>query len=554
MTLPEWTAPLPNRPPPDGPAPLPDWLEALPDAAEQRSLDEWAIGELGISGLELMERAGIGLAELVCELAPGGPVAVVCGKGNNGGDGFVVARLLRERGREVRVLTLAPLAELHGDALTNAQRLPGAPAQAFTAPALSGAGVVVDAIFGTGFSGEPREPATGAIEAINAASRDGAALVVACDVPSGVDGSTGEVAGVAVQARATATFHAGKPGLWIAPGKAHAGDVRVIDIGIPAGGPGEPMIGLIGEGVTYAVPRRGRESTKFAAGSVLVCGGSAGLTGAPCMACEAAMRAGAGYVTACVPASLNEVFESRLLEEMTILLPDAEGHLEPCAAKRVLERCERAGSLVLGPGLGREPGAVELAQALALDAQVPLLLDADALNAHAGRLASLAGRKAATVLTPHAGELARLLELEGAEVGARRLDSARRAASQARATVVLKGDDTIVAQPDGRVAVSRGGAAALATAGTGDVLSGVIGAYLSKGMDSFAAACAGVFVHAAAGRLAAQEIGPEGVIARDVIAALPRALPRAHADRRSRALPGARTSPGIEAAQRDRLG
>jgi len=501
---------------------LPPWLEALPDAAEQRALDEWAIQQLAIPGLTLMERAGTGLAELVSELAPDGRLVVVCGTGNNGGDGYVTARVLRERGRDVRVVALAPPEELRGDARTNAERLPGERPQPFDARSLAGASAIVDAILGTGFSGEPREAAAGAIAAINAAD----ALVIACDIPSGVNGSTGEIAGAAVEAVATATFHAAKPGLWIAPGKGNSGDVRVIDIGIPAGGPADPAIGLIGDPVTDAVPRRGRKSTKFAAGSVLVCGGSTGLTGAPCLASESAMRAGAGYVIAFVPGSLNAIFEGRLLEVMTSTMPDEHGSLTPEGADRVLERAARADSLVLGPGLGRRPGAVELARQLARAAPIPLLLDADGLNAHAGALAALAGRPAPTVLTPHAGELARLLHFDGADVGARRLHSVRRAAETAQAIVVLKGDDTLVAEPGGRVAISRGAAPALATAGSGDVLSGVIGAYLAKRMDPFHAACAGVFIHACAGRLAARVVGAEGVIAGDLIDALPRVLPR----------------------------
>ncbi|HTP22842.1 MAG TPA: NAD(P)H-hydrate dehydratase [Solirubrobacteraceae bacterium] len=506
--------------------PLPDWLDPLPDAGEQRALDEWAIGERGIPGVELMERAGAGLADLVGELAPAGRVVAVCGKGNNGGDGFVAARLLRDRGREVDVLLLGEVEDLRGDARVNAERLPGPGARPFDGGVLDGAAAIVDAILGTGFSGEPREPAAGAIEAINRASAN--ACVVACDVPSGVDASTGEIAGGAVTARATATFHAAKPGLWIDPGKTHSGDVRVIDIGIPAGGPGEPQVGLISDRASDGIPRRGRASNKFAAGSVLVCGGSLGLTGAPCMASEAAMRAGAGYVTACVPSSLMQIFGSHLLEVMSVPLPDTHGSLEPRGVETVLERSDRSDAVVLGPGLGRAPEAQEFARQLARYAPVPLLLDADGLNAHAGSLSLLAEREAATVLTPHAGELARLLETDSAAIGAHRLQSARRAAKEAQAILVLKGDDTIVAAPDGRTAVNRGGAPALATAGTGDVLSGVVGAFLAKRMDPFQAACAAVFVHARAGMLAAQAIGPEGVIARDVIAALPRALaPRA---------------------------
>jgi hydroxyethylthiazole kinase-like uncharacterized protein yjeF len=500
-----------------------DWFGPLPDAEQQRAIDSWAIQTAGIPGIELMERAGAGLGDLVQTRAPEGRVVVVCGKGNNGGDGLVVARRLRERGREVDVRLLDAPETLRGDARTNLDRLPGPAPRDFDPGAMAGAAAIVDAILGTGFAGEPREPARGAIEAINAAADDGEAVVVACDVPSGVDASTGEIAGAAVRARATATFAAGKPGLWIAPGKAHAGDVTVIDIGIPAGAPVQPLIGLIGDQILGAIPLRGRESTKFAAGSVLVCGGSLGLTGAPCLASEAAMRAGAGYVTAFVPASLNLVFESRLLEVMTVALADEEGSLLPGGADRVRDRLERAGALVLGPGIGRRPGAVDLVRDLAASAEIPLLLDADGLNAHAERLRSLATRPAATVLTPHAGELGRLLGRESSEVERHRLAYAREAASLAQAIVVLKGDDTIVAEPSGRAAVSRGGAAALATAGTGDVLSGVIGAFLAKRMDPFEAACAGVLVHARAGQLASRSIGPEGVIARDVIEALPQA-------------------------------
>ncbi len=500
---------------------LPDWLEPLPGAAEQRALDQWAIAELGIPGIELMERAGRGLAELVAGLVQSGRIVVVCGKGNNGGDGLVAARLLRDWGREVEVLLLGDGDELQGDAATNLHRLPGSDAKPFDPTGLSGAVAIVDAILGTGSAGEPREPARGAIAAINAVSD---AVVVACDVPSGVDASNGEIAGAAVRARATATFHAAKPGLWIAPGKDHAGEVRVIDIGIPPGGPAQPKIGLIGDRVPDAIPRRARDSTKFAAGSVLVCGGSTGLTGAPCLASESAMRAGAGYVTAFVPASLNQIFEGRLLEVMTVALPDEQGSLKASGAQQVIDRVPRSHALVLGPGLGRAPKAQKLARKLARQAQLPLVLDADGLNAHAGKLGWLAQRHAPTVLTPHAGELARLLGCMSAEVQAHRIQFARRAAAQAHAVVVLKGDDTIVAHPDGRAAVNRGAAPALATAGTGDVLSGVIGAYLAKQMDPFHAACAGVFVHARAGQLAGAAIGAEGVIASDVIDALPRAL------------------------------
>jgi ADP-dependent NAD(P)H-hydrate dehydratase / NAD(P)H-hydrate epimerase len=504
---------------------LPAWLAPLPDAAQQRALDTWAIEEKRLPGVELMERAGTGLADRVAERVPGGRVVVVCGKGNNGGDGFVAARVLRERGREVTVVALAAADEYRGDARTNLERLPDPAPQPFSERVLDGAAAIVDAILGTGFSGDVREPIASVIETVNG-TRGAGATVVACDVPSGVDASTGEVAGPAVTADLTVTFHAAKPGLWIAPGKAHAGTIHVVDIGIPAGGPADPDVGLLGPRTTDGVPRRGSESTKFAAGSVLVCGGSPGLTGAVRMASEAAMRAGAGYVTALVPSSVAFVLQVALLEVMSLALPDdGQGALVPVAVDPVLGRAGRADALVLGPGLGRDEQTVAFARELAARVELPLLLDADGLNAHAGAIEHLAKRAAPTVLTPHAGELARLLEGESADVGAHRLARVREAARRSGSVVVLKGDDTLVAEPDGRVAVSPGGAAALATAGTGDVLSGVIGAYLAKGMEPFHAACAGVFVHAAAGRRAAREIGEEGVVAGDVIASLPRALP-----------------------------
>jgi hydroxyethylthiazole kinase-like uncharacterized protein yjeF len=496
-------------------------MTPLLDAEQQRAVDAWAI-DSGQPGIRLMERAGAGLVDALVRRVPTGRVIVVCGKGNNGGDGLVVARRLREQDRHVDVLMLAPGDELQGDARTNFDRLPGAPAVPFSATALDGAAGIVDAALGTGFSGEPREPVRSAIEAINAAGARGA-VVIACDVPSGVDASTGEVLGPAVRADLTATFHAPKPGLWIAPGKDHAGEVEVVSIGIAEDAPVVPRLGLIEAAVLDEVPRRGRESTKFAAGAVLVCGGSLGLTGAPCLASESAQRAGAGYVTALIPASLNLVFEQRLLEAMSVPLPDEDGALQPAALDTILSRCARAGALTLGPGIGRAEATQELVRAVATGAPIPLLLDADGLFAYSGTLSQLAARDAPTVLTPHAGELGRLLERESSEIEAHRLSAVREAATTAQAIVVLKGDDTIVCAPDGRAAVSRGGAAALATAGTGDVLSGVIGAYLSKRMDPFTAACAGVFVHARAGQLAAVEIGDEGVIASDVIGRLPQA-------------------------------
>jgi ADP-dependent NAD(P)H-hydrate dehydratase / NAD(P)H-hydrate epimerase len=503
-------------------APLPDWLEPLPDAERMRATDAWAIEQQGVPSLDLMERAGAGLARLTAEHAPEGAVAVVCGKGNNGGDGLVAARLLRDDGRDVRVLLTGAAEDLRGDAAVNLERLPGDHPEPFASDALEGAAAIVDALLGTGFAGEPRDPIKGAIEAINATD----AVVVAADVPSGVDASTGVVAGAAVRARATATFHTAKPGLWITPGKTHAGEVRVIEIGIPAGGPSVADVGLIRAAVLALIPRREPGSTKFSEGAVLVVGGSAGLTGAPSLASEAAARAGAGYVIAAVPRSLSLIFELRLLEVMTRALPDEDGSFALSAVEPALHDAERADAMVLGPGLGRTEGVGDFARELARRVELPLLLDADGLNAHAGAPDALAQRPGPTVLTPHAGELGRLLDLSSAQIDAERLRHARHAADVSGAIVVLKGDDSLIAEPAGRVAVSPGGAPALATAGTGDVLSGTIGALLAKGMAAFDAACAGVALHAEAGRRAAGVHGPDTVIASDVIAALAAARER----------------------------
>ncbi|HEY7622756.1 MAG TPA: NAD(P)H-hydrate dehydratase [Solirubrobacteraceae bacterium] len=496
---------------------LPVWLRGLPDPERMRATDAWAIDECGIPGLELMERAGRGLADVVGEVASDGTVAVVCGKGNNGGDGYVAARLLREDGRDVRVLAVAPVEELRGDARANAERVEAI--EPFEAGRLDGCAVAIDALLGTGFSGVPHGPVRQAIAALRGAGLP----VVAADVPSGVDAATGVVEGEAVHAAATATFAAAKPGLWINPGKANAGMVRVVDIGIPDGAPVDPPdVGVMDDAALLELlSSRAAGWTKFTSGHVLVAGGARGLTGAPCLSAEAAQRAGAGYVTACVPASLETIFELRLLEAMTRGLPDHDGAHTAAGVDEVLELAERGGALVVGPGMGRSDGAFAFARDLVARAAVPVVLDADGLNAHAGDLAALAGRAAPTILTPHEGELGRLLGVDSGVVQARRLEHARAAAAAARAIVLLKGDDTLVAQPDGVVAVSPGATGALATAGTGDVLTGVIAAMLARELDPFAAACAGARLHARAGIHAAQEKGVDGVIARDVIEALP---------------------------------
>lgn len=500
------------------------WLEPLHDAAGMRAVDNWAIEKERIPSLRLMEAAGRGLAEAAQELAPDGPVVVVCGGGNNGGDGLVAARHLLHWGFQVDVLLLGDAGELHGDPAANLERLtvgareiePGTAAEC-----LDGAALVIDALFGTGFEGAPRPPADEVIEAMNACG----APIVSADIPSGVNASTGAAEGAAVRATTTVTFHAAKLGHRIAPGKAHTGQLRIVDIGIPAGDPVAPAGGEISEAVLELLPRRDASSTKFTSGAVLVVGGSRGLTGAVAMCATAAIRAGAGYATAAVPASLEPVLEAKLTEVMTRGFPDRDGGFVPDAVPDLAELSERAQAVVLGPGLGNADGPFDLARRLAAELRPPLVLDADGLNAQVGSLERLGRRTSPTVITPHPGELGRLLQRSSEQIQAERLESARAAARDGRCIVVLKGDDTLVVDgrdPDLRVAVNAIASPALATAGTGDVLAGTIGALIARGLEPFAAACAGVVACARAGGRAAERVGSaESVIASDVIAALP---------------------------------
>ena len=454
-------------------------LVPLLTAAETRLAEEAHQGPLE----ELMERAGTAVAELVLRQFPG-RVTVVCGKGKNGGDGRVCARVLRERGRDVAVV------EGVGDL--------GAP------------DVIVDALLGTGLRDVPREDAARMIELINASTSP----VIAVDVPSGVNASTGEVPGAAVSATATVTFGAAKVGLAIAPGRFHAGSVHIAPIGLR---PREHEHALVPASALLEVPRKRADSTKYSAGSVLVVGGSRGLTGAPMLAALAAFRADAGYVALAAPESTLPVLETRLLEVVKRPLPeDSSGRLLPRSADAILEVAEKADAVAIGPGLGRSDGTVELVRILLERLALPVVLDADALF----ELEPFA-RAAPTVLTPHSGELSGLLGGTSDDVDAHRLDAARRAASRFGAVVLLKGADTIVASPREGVLVANYGTPALATAGSGDVLTGVVAAFLAKGMDARLAAAAAAVAHG----VAAELVDPQpGTIASDLLPAIQRAL------------------------------
>jgi ADP-dependent NAD(P)H-hydrate dehydratase / NAD(P)H-hydrate epimerase len=451
----------------------PGW-EPLCTAAEMRAAEETYPGYPGTIP-ELMERAGAGVAYEAMRVFPyARRFAVVCGGGSNGGDGRVAARILREAGRE-----------------------------AVETDVVEGADVVVDALFGTGFHGTPRPEAAALIERINGCG----VPVVSVDIPSGVDASTGEVPAVAVNAVLTVTFHVGKVGLHVAPGRFHAGDVAVVDIGLAAA---RTAVRRAIPALLRQVPRRGARDSKFSAGSVLVVGGSAGATGAPVLSAMAALRADAGYATLAVPRDCLPVVEALALE------PVKRGFDWDGAVDQILEAAGRADVVALGPGLGRSAEARELVAALLQRLELPVVVDADALFG-----LEPFSRSRPTVLTPHAGELARLLGRESAWVDAHRLEAAREGADRFGAVVVLKGAGTIVQPPGGDPVVSDTGPPSLATAGTGDVLTGVIAAFLAKGLDAVTAAAAAATVHGLAAAVAPHQ---SGLVASDLLSELPAAL------------------------------
>lgn len=499
------------------PAPLPG-CTPLFDAAALREADRRASEDHAMPSILLMERAGLATAEAIRErFADLRSARIVVGPGNNGGDGMVVARHLAEAGW--RVEAVAPgeppstpdAAQMAGIAASLGIEV--APFVAEPAPGR----VVVDALLGTGAGGAPRGPALAAVEWMAGCG----APVVAVDVPSGVEADSGRVPGPAVRADLTVTYHGDMVGLRVAPGSGYAGQVRVADIGIPSAVAVPAAAWLVGDGAVGAVPPKSAVGDKYAAGAVLVVGGAPGLTGAPTMSSRAALRAGAGLVVVATPASVQPAVAAHLLEVMTASLPDEDGHLGPGSTEAVVEQARRVGALALGPGLGRADATTAAVAEILRRVELPAVIDADGLW-HLHDAPEAAGaRAAATVLTPHAGEAARLLGRPREEVEAGRLDAALDLAERSRVIVVLKGRGTIVAAPDGRLAVSAGGTPALATAGTGDVLTGAVAAFLAKRMEPFAAAAAAVAAHARAGELARRG---DGTIASDVLEALPEAI------------------------------
>ncbi|CAN5243052.1 bifunctional ADP-dependent NAD(P)H-hydrate dehydratase/NAD(P)H-hydrate epimerase [soil metagenome] len=449
-------------------------LDPLYTAAEMRAVEERYPGYPDTIP-ELMERAGAAVAREAMRSFPDARrFACVCGGGSNGGDGRVAARVLREAGHEA-------------DEATD----------------LEGYDVVVDALLGTGLHGEPRAESAELIRRINTTS----VPVVSVDIPSGVDASTGEVATDAVEAELTVTFHALKVGLAVAPGRFHAGRVVVADIGLEHA-PTEHARAR--RELLELVPRRSPRDTKYTAGSVLVVGGQPGMTGAVCLAGLAALSAGAGYVPLAVPYESLPVVESVALEPVKI------GWSDDDAAAVIGEAAERAGAVAIGPGLGRGDGRRALVRALLERFDLPVVVDADGLFE-----LEPVERAAPLVLTPHAGELARLLGADTDWVGAHRLETARSVAERFGAVVLLKGPDTIVVAPGEGAIVCDLGPPALATAGTGDVLTGIVASFLAKGVEPRLAAAAAAVAHARAGELVPHRAG---LVASDLLATLPDAL------------------------------
>lgn len=492
-------------------------------AAEMSRADEGA-QNLGVSGGILMERAGSAMARIALERFAPGRALVVAGGGNNGGDGFVVARELHRAG--VKVVVFPTRDEYRGDPKTNLEILRNLDVEFIGRDAfdveLGRVDLVVDALLGTGFSGEVREDVAALIERMNRSS----ARVLSVDVPSGVDGSTGEVQGEAVRADLTACAHAAKVGCVISPGREYAGEVVAVDIGIPPETDVEPSLEWTdADALRGLVPRTKDPAHKYSAGTLLVVAGSSQMTGAAVMSVGGAQRTGCGIIFLVTAGSAAEAVDLQLTEAIVSgAAENEEGHLSEDALDTVLERAGRASALVVGPALGTGDGSRRLLEGILAEAEVPVLLDADAITNLADSKA-LMQREAPTLITPHAGELGRLTGVGTKEISAQRLHHAQRASEEYGCCVLLKGNDTIVAQ-GGRAAVNSTGNVALATAGTGDVLSGIIGALLSRGMSVFDAARVGAWAHGRAAELWLEETGwpAESLVATDLLAHVPQAI------------------------------
>jgi NAD(P)H-hydrate epimerase len=499
-----------------------------------RKIDEVTIRDF-IPGTELMENAGAGVTEeLLAYFKPGksSAIVVVCGKGNNGGDGFVIARLLKKKGRKVRVFLLGKAREVKGDAAANLKRCEKARIKVnevdeATLPKLEDqllkAGVIVDAIFGTGFEGRPRGIYRDVIQFMN----DCPAVKVAVDVPSGVDASTGE-AELAVDADLTVTMALPKLGHFLYPGKGYTGDLYVHDIGVP------PEVVLREDLMTFvlgradveeALPVRLPDAHKWSCGHAVAICGSTGFTGAASLTALSAMRAGSGLVTLVTPRSLNSIMEIKLTEVMTFPVDEtAMGSLAFKARKDILDFVDGADAVAIGPGLSQNKDTVKLVRHLIPRLGVPTVLDADGINAFAGQARKLKKTGFPLVITPHAGEASRLFGVDKPKIMADPVEFARRAAKDLGLVMVLKGAPTIVAGPEGDVYINPTGNQGLATAGSGDVLTGIIAGLLAQGADALEAAASGVYIHGYLADMLLEEYGYFGFMAGELVETIPEAI------------------------------
>jgi NAD(P)H-hydrate epimerase len=511
----------------------------LVTSAEMQAMDRLTIESFGLPGRILMENAGREATRLFlshfAESARRG-VGVLAGRGNNGGDGYVMARCLAQKGYPVKVYLLAPAGKVKGDAAANLKllaplgvpviELPDERALAVHLEEMRSAAVWIDAVFGTGLSAEVKGLFRTAIEFVNQLSRP----VFAVDIPSGLSADTGRPLGACIRAHVTAAFAFPKLGHVLLPGAEHCGKLEVADIGIPPhiADSVAPRQFLITAGDVRAyLPPRPADAHKGRTGHLLVVAGSPGKTGAAAMTAMAALRAGAGLVTLGIARSLNPVTETLMLEAMTAPLPDSgTGVLGPSAREALLALAQGKSCLAVGPGLGPAPETGEMVRDLIRSSPAPLVIDADGLNHLAGHVDVLKQLAVAAVLTPHPGEMARLLGSTAAAVQQDRIGCARDLAVGCRVHVVLKGARTVVAHPDGGVHVNPTGNAGMASGGMGDVLTGAIAGLITQGIRPELAARAAVYLHGAAGDSLARSVGPWGYLAGEVMNALPAELAR----------------------------
>jgi ADP-dependent NAD(P)H-hydrate dehydratase / NAD(P)H-hydrate epimerase len=511
-------------------------------AAQMRELDRRTIDELGVPGAELMERAGAGVARYIIELSrscprPAASVRLLAGGGNNGGDAFVAARHLHAAGLATELLLAVPPEKLAGDALQHFElmrsaqvplRLLSEPADwARLAPSEESAGLLVDGLLGTGASGAPRGALGAAVDYINACRHR--AQVLAIDIPSGLDADTGLAPGAAVRADTTLTMALPKCGLLMPEALDYVGRLEVIDIGIPEDFTRqiESETELLVENEIAAVlgKRRRRDAHKGDFGRVLIIGGAAGMSGAVVLAGRAALRMGAGLVTALVPRSIAAIIAGYSPELMVRAADETDsGFIDHSIWHEWIRRVEDFDAILIGPGLGRSESGLRLVRDVLRDCETPLVLDADAISVLEGGAHWVDKCRAPAVLTPHPGEMARFLMKAPEDLQSARWDCALEAAEQSGATIVLKGAGTCIAQHGQPLTINMNGNPGMATGGSGDVLGGMIAALIAQGHTPCDAARTGVYLHGLAGDRAARKVSEQALIAGDLIDQIPALL------------------------------